>query len=233
MKTEKKELSIVLIGLLIALLTLTVSCDCTDDEYMSPSTDIANNGVSEIRDLEGFHSISAAIVGKIFLTQGTLQEVTLEGVPGILYAVGTTVIDGVLEMKFAEAIAENRKVGDFTARITVPEIRSLDLLGVGELIAQNDLQAETLIINRTGVSNITLRGETNHLEITSTGIGIVNAFDMTSKSCNVLTEGFGNVEVTVIEDLSASLTGFGSVFYKGHPTITSNITGAGRLVNAN
>jgi hypothetical protein len=200
MKTEKNELSIVLIGLLIALLTLTVSCeDYNDDEYIGPSTSDNDNSVTEIRDVEGFHSISAAIVGNILLTQGPIQEVELEAQPDFLYGVETTVINGVLEMKFDESITKNGKVGDFTARITIPDIRSLTLSGVGGLIAQNDLHTEDLIINRTGVSNVSLRGEAQHLEIISTGVGNVNAFDMTSKSCTILSEGFGGVEVTVTE----------------------------------
>ena len=227
MKTRKNKPTMVLVGLLVALLTLTVSCE------EDPPTSVSENVVTETRDVEGFHSISAAIVGgKILLTQGPIQEIELEARPDILYDVETTVIDGVLEIKF-DGSTKNENVDHFTARITIPDIRSLTLSGVGGLIAQNDLHTEDLIINRTGVSNVSLRGEAQHLEIISTGVGNVNAFDMTSKSCTILSEGFGAVKVTVTEDLLASISGFCTVFYKGHPSISSNISGTGRLINAN
>ena len=80
---------------------------------------------------------------------------------------------------------------------------------------------------------MSLRGEAKRLDIISTGVGNVNAFDMTSKSCTILSEGFGGVEVTVTEDLWASVSGFCKVFYKGYPSITTNISGTGKLINAN
>ncbi len=48
MKTKKNELTIVLIGLLVAVLTLTISCeDYSSDEHMGPSTGGAESIILE------------------------------------------------------------------------------------------------------------------------------------------------------------------------------------------
>jgi hypothetical protein len=40
-------------------------------------------------------------------------------------------------------------------------------------------------------------------------------------------------EVHATQFLDVTISGLGSVYYKGHPTITENITGGGSLIDAN
>jgi len=52
-------------------------------------------------------------------------------------------------------------------------------------------------------------------------------------TCYITSTGIGDCEVNVIHILNVTISGVGNVYYKGNPTITSNITGLGQLIDVN
>ena len=86
------------------IMALAFSCDYNEDENIGPTTGqsvtASGNLVSETRTVDSFHSISANIVGRIFLTQGSLQELRIETPQNILDVLKTEVNNGVLGMEF-------------------------------------------------------------------------------------------------------------------------------------
>lgn len=133
-----------------------------------------------------------------------------------------------LKLNRCEDISQAVKV-----HITVPEINSLTLTGVGDFIAQNDFDLTDLKIVLTGVGDFILKGTTTTLDITLSGVGDVKAFDINSDVCNIDITGVGDAEVFVVNELNVTITGAGKVYYKGNPTINSNITGTGSIVDSN
>jgi hypothetical protein len=97
--------------------------------------------------------------------------------------------------------------------ITIPEISSIKLVGVGDYILSGDDQDE--------------------LTIFITGVGNVKAFDVEVRICNIIFTGVGDCEVNVRDSLTIDIYGVGNVYYIGNPAISSTISGVGALINAN
>ena len=97
--------------------------------------------------------------------------------------------------------------------ITIPEISSVTLTGVGDFILSGDYQDE--------------------LAIFLTGVGTVKAFDLEVGTCNISITGVGDCEVNVKNELIVNITGVGDIYYKGDPSIDQSIAGVGRLIDAN
>ncbi|MFT4645706.1 MAG: hypothetical protein ACI8ZX_002124 [Planctomycetota bacterium] len=72
------------------------------------------------------------------------------------------------------------------------------------------------------------------LHVKVSGSGEYNGFLIEAKNVIAEIDGTGSCSVYVIEELNATITGSGSVFYKGNPTsVVSYITGSGSVVKVN
>ena len=177
-----------------------------------------------------FTKIKSSIYADILVTQGVQEDVLLEGQQNILDQITTEVINGELHIKLDRCVSIAQAV---KVHIAIPDIESLELEGVGDVVAQNDLDLTDLQIVLTGTGNFQLQGVATFLDIDLTGVGDVEVFDLIADVCQVRITGVGNVEVTVNDELDVSISGVGDVYYKGNPMISSNITGTGAIIDAN
>ena len=88
-------------------------------------------------------------------------------------------------------------------------------------------------VSHSGSGNLSMSGSTGFLKITNSGSGAVDAFGMLAVTGQVMNSGSGSSSVYVTDELEASVSGSGSVFYKGSPVIEETDTGSGNVVNAN
>ena len=222
---------VLVISLQLLLLTVNFSCFNDIDLHTDRNCTRGNGSIiSENRTMGSFNSITNTIYGDVFLTQGTQEDIIIEAQPNILRELRTEVINGELRVTFDRCVDIDNKVNIY---ITIPEIKSLVLTGVGDFIAQNEFQLTNLNVILTGVGDFNLMGTANEMDVTLTGVGNVNAFTLITDMCNVILTGVGNVESFVNNELNVSITGNGSVFYKGNPVINSTITGVGNVINSN
>ncbi|MCP4975078.1 MAG: DUF2807 domain-containing protein [Maribacter sp.] len=214
-----------------------LSMSCTSDVNINYPDNSSNNClqgqgtiVSENRVLDDFHSIASTIFADILITQGTKEDVIIEAQPNILSEIKTEVVNGELRLQLNRCvnIAQAMKV-----HITIPEIKSLTMTGVGDIVAQNEFDANELKIVLTGVGDFNLMGSTKTLDITLTGVGDIKAFGLNTDTCDVNITGVGDAELFVNDELNVTITGTGTIFYKGNPTVNSTITGSGSVVDAN
>jgi hypothetical protein len=205
MKTSK-------FSILVAILfLLTAGCEDNDNKN---NKNIVGEGpiVSKTLELSSFDKIANEGVADFNITIGSPQSVVLKAQQNIIDVMTYEVRSGTLEVGLEEGVSiENHEEIRFD--ITIPSITQIALTGVGDFILSGPDQDE-LIINFTGVGN-------------------VKAFEMKVGSCTITSTGVGNCEVYVLNDLNVTITGIGSVYYKGTPTISSEITGLGQLIDAN
>ena len=226
-----------LIFAVLILLILSCSSDINID-YPDYDPNFPDNNclqglgmtISETRVLNDFHSILNTAFADILITQGPKEDVIIEAQPNILQELKTEVINGVLTLKLNRCVNIVKAV---KVHITIPEIRSLTMTGVGETIAQNEFDTSELDIILTGVGDFHLQGKTSTLDITLTGVGEIRAFELISNTCDVNITGTGDVELFVNDELNVTIEGTGDVYYKGNPTINSTIAGTGSIVDAN
>ena len=221
------------IGLLvIAAILFGCSNDDSDDSPFDRGNCIRATGavITEERDLDNFHSINNTIPADIFIRQGILEAVVVEAPSDIMDELETNVANNTLTIEIDRCVEELENV---RISVTIPEIRSLTLTGVGNMETVEDISTEELDVVLTGVGEFILMGEATTLNISLTGAGKVSAFDLMTNTSNISITGTGNVEVSASDELNATISGVGSIFYKGNPAITTNITGEGSVINAN
>ena len=220
-----KRLKLLSISLILSCLFLS----CEDD----PPNPCIEPGdiITKTRTLSEFHSIRLIDIGNILLTQGPEQSLRIETHEEIFAHLTTTVTDQTLSIDMNRCIDGPLEKLDIF--ITIPDIRQLSIEGVGNILAQNDLTLDIVSIQIEGVGNLVLRGTANVLDIHSTGVGIVEAFELTTNVCDILIQGTGSVEITVLEELNATIEGAGNVYYRGDPNINSEISGTGSIIDAN
>lgn len=216
----------------LVIVFLGVSCLSDNDPDFPGNNCLPGQGVivTKTIDLADFHSINSAVVADIFLTQGPKEDITIEAQQNILDQIKTEVVNEELRLSFNRCVDILERVKIY---ISIPEIKNLNLPGVGDIIAQNDFDLTELDVVLTGVGDIILKGTANEFNILLTGVGNVKAFLYNSDICDIILTGVGDVEVFVNDDLNVTLTGVGKVYYKGNPSITATVTGSGSVVDAN
>lgn len=82
----------------------------------------------------------------------------------------------------------------------------------------------------SGSGKIEASGSASEVEIAISGSGKVLAADMTSNSSAIRISGSGDAEVNVKEEIDATISGSGTVSYKGDPKrVNSNASGSGKV----
>ena len=187
--------------------------------------------VEDERDVDPFDRIVLNGIGDVFITQGLNTSLIIETHDELLPEIRTSVNDGELFIDMNFCTEED--INKLDIFIETDDIDAVISQGVMSIEAENSWDVNNLEIESSGVGDITLQGICNDLDINLIGTGNVKAFDMTATTCKVSTEGVGNVEVTVTDELEVFIFGTGNVSYRGEPEITESIAGLGQLIDAN
>lgn len=209
---------------------------------------IKGEGATETRtlNLQPFKSIEANGSFKVYITQGATQQVEVKGESNILDQLNTSISNNTWKIEHTSCVRRSR---DVEVYITMPVTESLYLNGSGRIIGQNtitagDVQvtlngsgkielttsAEQVITRLIGSGEIVLGGEAVRHNINISGSGRVEAFGLQANNVTVNLSGSGVAEVSAVSALGADISGSGNVYYKGNPTVTTSITGSGKVV---
>lgn len=203
----------------------------------------------ERRQVNGFDEISMGISGDLYLKQGTVTSLELEGESDDLEDVVTEVRSGKLVIKYRNNMGWRFGRDRITVYLTMPDIRSVSLGGSGKVIGENTISADNLYLSVSGSGHIRLEveaddlsqkisgsggievsGEADRTEISISGSGNLDALDLTVDHCIVKISGSGRCKIRAEDSLEANISGSGSVHYKGDPDrIISNVSGSGRV----
>ncbi len=206
--------------------------------------------LEEIRQLSTFHSISIGISADLFFTVGFTQNFRIIGDENILEVIETTVKpDGTLEIISPQNYRPTSRVKIF---VSMSAARAFSLSGEGTMLGQTPFTAGDLTLTVSGSGRmemevtagqitsivsgsgkIRLSGNTAVHTTNISGSGTVSALDLDSTRCDIRISGSGESYVFVRQFLNVDISGSGNVNYKGSPSITSNISGSGQLINLN
>jgi len=218
-------------GRLAILMTsiLWFSCDLSSDD--GPNC-LNGEGslVQETRTAGSFDAIFHQFPGSIFITKGSFPSVVVEGQSNLLPFLNTEIADDLLSVTFTDCIETGQP---FNVYVSVTSLETINLAGIGNVEFENEVVTPRLELVTTGLGDFFIQGAADTLEITINGQGNVNGFDMISERCDILIAGTGDVEVTANQELFVIINGQGNVFYKGMPTVVSDINGLGTVTDAN
>jgi Putative auto-transporter adhesin, head GIN domain len=109
--------------------------------------------------------------------------------------------------------------------------RSLEskVSGSGKVVLAGTI-AERADVSVSGSGKVIASGSAREIRTTISGSGEVQAADLEVEKCDVRISGSGDVEINVKQALDATISGSGSVSYRGNPSqVNSHSSGSGKV----
>jgi hypothetical protein len=200
-----KNIHIAIIAIIVTGLTAQ-SCDKMSNQIEGIGTITTNT-----LQVDEFTKINTEGSDNVYISYGAEQEVTVTGHPNIISRIQTDVSNGTWDIELEEG---SYGIYELTYYITIPTIERVTNSGSGNVTV-----TDPIAVDRMKVSLI--------------GSGGFYGFPLEANTFDVDISGAGNCEITVKDDLDVVIDGSGSVYYKGSPVIHEDITGSGRVVEAN
>ncbi len=237
--------------LIITALLFTAFFSCSTDD-----NSIEENGPVTTKTLSvpDFSGINLTFSSNITITQGDTQVVKVTGHSNIIDKIITSVSDNILKFELEDDYYQD---SELSIEITIPNLNHLELNGSGNFLVNDFTNQNKLDILLSGSGNVYLNkfegitdlyaaisGSGNikankkitglkNLSLNITGSGNYFVFKINSNNCTVNIAGSGHIELTAVKSLNVTISGSGDVYYKGKPSITQNISGSGKLIDAN
>lgn len=202
----------------------------------------SGNKVTENRKVSDFTRIKVDGDFKVILKQDSSLNLTVSADDNIMKAIETNATGGRLHIHTKHHICSG---GEITVTIGVRNLEELkasgaievssdgnikvkdinfDLAGASKLTL--DLNAANVTTSGSGATEINLKGQATSNNISTSGVGKLNALDFVVSSCDIQSSGASESKVNVLQTLRISSSGAASVKYKGHPAITQDKSGA-------
>lgn len=109
---------------------------------------------------------------------------------------------------------------------------AVNISGSGKISANTT--ATKVSANISGSGNIVLTGSATDANYRISGSGNIDASALISQNCYSVISGSGNIYCSATDKLDVTISGSGSVYYKGTPgSVNANISGSGKLVQSN
>ncbi len=120
---------------------------------------------------------------------------------------------------------------DATAPLITPAF-SLQIEGSGDAVLA--LETDQVAVFISGSGDVELSGSAVLQDLDIAGSGKVHAYELWTSKTAVRISGSGDCRVYAQDELSVQISGSGTVYYKGYPTLTELvISGSGEVIDAN
>lgn len=239
----KTNLQRIINVVLLATLIITLNSGCS---YGINGVKGNGNVVKEDRKISDFDQIKVGGAFKVFLTQGNEVSLVVEADENLMDLIKTEVSMGTLKISTKDNINNPTTLNIY---ITFKSLTALDISGACELKGKNrfsldklnlecsgasdiDLEMEggNMTFDFSGASSIDLEGSANSVELDVSGASSLDAEEFEVKTLKVDVSGASHARVRVTDELTADVSGAGSLKYKGEPRIKyQDVSGAGSI----
>lgn len=207
--------------------------------------------VTETRPLTNFKKVSSSISGNVIFQVDPVYKVEVEAQQNILDILETKLIGDELVIRIKDGKRVKNNAG-ITVTIHAPNCEAVYLSGSGNFSMTGLLNEQNLNLHVSGSGNIDLQNATVIDKLTATvsgsgnievrsgtakneslrisGSGRIAVGDVVADKAVTETSGSGEMRVKLLQSLDARISGSGSVFYRGTPTVTTHISGSGRVL---
>lgn len=197
-------------------------------------------------DIGTIRGISLPGSAKLYLTQGSVQEVRIEGQENIINNLNLKVSGEIWHIDNKKSVWQSEPLKIY---ITLETLKLIDISGSGEVEYVNhfsdqndlevrisgsgeiklDLDSKDISANITGSGDLFLKGSARDLDFRISGSGGISGFELKAQNADVRITGSGGMELNLQERLNAHISGSGSVRYEGSPKVDTSITGSGSV----
>jgi hypothetical protein len=205
----------------------------------------------EVIPVNSFTGVHFKAVGKILLSQGDSESVTIQADAEVRARIHAEVKDSVLW------ITQDTDWKDWTGfrfidkgmtifHIVMKDIKSLVMSGVGNIdcasiksdslsltisgpgtVTIGSINVATLNVDLSGVGSVDIAGTCADQNIMLSGAGNYQGSRMESARTNIKLSGVGNAKVWANESLDATISGAGGIEYYGNAKVNQKVSGLG------
>ena len=208
--------------------TLLSACGDISISFGDDVSKVKGNGktATETRAVAAFTAIDATGVGTLKLRVGEAHSLKITADENILPIIKSEVKNGVLVLSTTGA---TKSKTDIVFEATAKTIKRLENSGTVSIDARGfdggDLSVET-----SGVGSITLIGRVDSLKAELSGVGSLDADQLTADRVTTSLSGVGSASVRAEKSITGSVSGVGSLTWKGAATdVSTNVSGIGRV----
>jgi Putative auto-transporter adhesin, head GIN domain len=210
----------------------------------------------DVRSVAAFKAVDVEVTLKANITvqEGAQTSVKLSGYQNVIKHIKTEVKDNTLYIVFDMDDMWTIDGDDVTAEITVPSLEGLSLSGAPDAMLHGNIAGKTFDLDISGASSVGIDninvdsfsstisgaakidvrgGSVKFADYELSGAGKIKAYPLQTLETDVEISGAAKGEVSASERLVASISGAGAVRYKGHPSVTKDVSGAGEVEEDN
>jgi hypothetical protein len=198
---------------------------------------ISGNGnvKKETRNPGTFTKIQSSGSADVVITSGSHCAVTVEDDDNLLPYLETVVNNGTLQIHYQDGISVSNDHAKIyvtaptlsdvttsgTSNITMsdllqnPDKISFHTSGTGNI--EGEVDAPAISVSLSGTGTVKLRGRTKDFDCGISGVGHADCGNLESENTTVSVSGVGDAHVFASVHLKATVSGTGSVYYRGNP----------------
>jgi len=243
------KLNVILLSLCLAIFTLLLGSCYRNSNGCCSNDGVIGSGIviEEIRDVSYFDNIKILGSCELFFRKDAAQSLLLVGEDNILPIIETYVENSTLVIGNEQSYSSRIGIKIY---VSMEEIKGFTIAGASDIFGEEHFTTDELHLEIIGAGKIelgvtaqkmstcilgsgelSLRGSADHHSIEIAGAGDINASDLEVKRYNITISGSGNCRIFVTEELYASISGSGTIYYRGNPAvINSTIIGTGQIV---
>jgi hypothetical protein len=198
---------------------------------------ISGNGnvTKETRNPGTFTKIHSSGSADVVIKSGSDCSVTVEDDENLLPYMETVVKNGTLEIHYRDGISvTNDHARIYVTAPTLSEVTTSGTSGImmsgilrnpgqisfhtsGTGTIEGEVDAPAISVELSGAGTVKLRGRTRDFDCRISGVGHAYCGDLQSENTTVNVSGVGDAHVFASVHLKATVSGTGSVYYRGNP----------------
>ena len=199
--------------------------------------------IKQDRKITSFNKLEVSGAYTIVLKQDSVASVYVEADENLQTFITTKVEKNKLVIENKKSVCGSK---DLIVYITTPELKSIDISGAVELNTTNNFKADDLGLYLSGAAEmqmnvslnklklvcsgsgkLSLKGKSDEVDALLSGASDISAYDLLTKRFNLSSSGAGKASINVSEKLDVEISGAATVYYKGNPEVTTDISGVG------
>lgn len=207
--------------------------------------------VTEGRQVASFDGVDLRMSANVFFTQAANYRLELQAQENILDEIETAIINNKLVIRTRRTDTRFRTNDGIQIFVSGPNVWSFTVDGSGYLEVQNPITPANLKLWVEGSGNIKVNdvtttevntwvegsgmiainsGSANKVNAIVEGSGLIDTKGLMVKDAEAKVIGSGNISLFATRNLFADISGSGTIYYKGLPSVTKHISGSGSVV---
>jgi hypothetical protein len=200
--------------------------------FVMTATAVLAKPTVEVRQLPTFSRIESTDITDIEVKVGESQSLSLAADDQQISKIVTEVKGDTLIISMRSEYDSYKKSSP-RATITIPQLKSLSLVGTGDATVTN-LQGKDFNLSIVGTGDATIAGSVDKILVSLSGTGDAKLDSLKVREANVNVTGTGDAKVNVSGILTAAASGTGDIVYTGSPKIVrKSNTGTGDIKATN